>query len=87
MSVTEFAEQAGVSAWTLYDWRRRLSCSVAAEAAPAKVDLIEVSIARSGSAPGGGMVVRLGDGHRSIAVPPGFDGDELRRLVSVLESC
>lgn len=87
LSVTEFAEQAGLSAWTLYDWRRRLSSPVAAEATPAKAELIEVSIARSGSAPGGGMVVRLGDGHRSIAVPSGFDGDELRRLVTVLESC
>lgn len=86
LSVTKFAEQAGVSAWTLYDWRRRLS-SVAAGATPPKVELIEVSIARSEPAGSGGMVVRLGDGHRSIVVPPGFDGDELRRLVTVLESC
>jgi hypothetical protein len=33
------------------------------------------------------MVVRVGDGRRSIEVPRGFDGDDLRRLVAVLESC
>lgn len=86
LSVTEFADQAGVSPWTLYDWRRRLSSSVAAEATTAPAKLIEVTVTQP-EPTAAGMVVRLGDGRRSIVVPSAFDGDELRRLVEVLESC
>ena len=86
LSVLEFAKRAGISAWTLYQWRRRLP--PATETVPAeRPKLIEVAITGPSLGAGSGMVVRLGDGRRSIAVPVGFDGDELRRLVSVLESC
>ena len=87
LSVTEFAEQAGMSAWTLYDWRRRLLSSVATEATSTPARLIEVTLAQPEPLAAAGMVVRLGDGRRSIVVPSGFDDDELRRLVEVLESC
>lgn len=86
LSVTEFASRVGLTAWTLYQWRRRLSASVDMESATPP-ELIEVGIAGPRRCIGDGMVLRLGDGRRSIEVPPGFDGDELRRLVSVLESC
>lgn len=86
LSVTEFATRVGVSAWTLYQWRRRLPLATGAEPTPTP-KLIEVAITRPSPCAGSGMVVRLGDGRRSIAVPAGFDGDELRRLVSVIESC
>lgn len=89
LSVTAFAEEAGLSAWTLYDWRRRLSRTEPPEqeCLPSKPKLIEVAVARPELASEVHMVVRLGDGRRSIAVSHGFDGDDLRRLVSVLESC
>lgn len=89
LSVTAFAAQVGLSAWTLYEWRRRLlgTASTKQESPPTGPRLIEVSIARP-ELPGDAVViVRLVDGRRSIAVPHGFDGEELRRLVSVLESC
>ena len=54
---------------------------------PAEPKLIEVAIAQPGPVHDAPMVVRLGDGRRSIAIAPGFDSGELRRLVAVLESC
>jgi len=86
LSVLEFAKRAGISAWTLYQWRRRLPLATDAEPTPTP-KLIEVAVAQPSLGAGSGMVVRLDDGRRSIAVPAGFDGDELRRLLSVLESC
>jgi len=85
LSVTDFAEEVGVSPCTLYQWRRRLSAAIPNELPPPQ--LIEVAIARPESSSDSGLVVRLGDGRRSIAVPAGFDGDELRRLVTALEKC
>lgn len=91
LSVTDYAAVAGVSAWTLYQWRRRL-----APVAPAgrKCDrattprLIEVSIARPPArSTVSDLVVRVCEGRRSIAVPCGFNDEDLRRLVLVLESC
>jgi transposase-like protein len=84
LSVREYAARAGLSAWTLYEWRRRLS-SLDSDETP---KLIEVAVAgRTSADAAGALVVRLGDGRRSIAVPAGFDSDELRRLMAVLESC
>lgn len=84
LSVSDYAKRIGVTGWTLYDWRRRLSGDGVREPA----QLVEVTVARGPSASnGGGLVVRVGDGRRSIELPRGFDGDDLRRLVAVLESC
>ena len=84
LSVSDYAKQIGVTGWTLYDWRRRLGGGRTRH----RAKLVEVTVARSTGAEGdGAMVVRVGDGRRSIEVPRGFDGDDLRRLVAVLESC
>ena len=84
LSVSDFAKQIGVTGWTLYDWRRRLGSGRAGD----RAKLVKVTVARSAGAQGSGaLVVRVGDGRRSIEVPRGFDGDDLRRLVAVLESC
>ena len=86
LSVTDYAEQIGVSAVTLYQWRRRLAASTAA--ADGRANMVEVTIARPRWVSSVEcMIVRVGDGHRSIEVPRGFDGDDLRRLVTALESC
>ena len=42
---------------------------------------------RPAAVSGGGLVVRLSGGRRSIEVPRGFDEDDMRRLVTALESC
>lgn len=85
LSVADYAERIGVSVPTLYQWRRRLESPTASDAAGAK--LVEVTVTRPAASGCDGMVVRVCDGRRSIEVPSGFDGDDLRRLVAVLESC
>jgi hypothetical protein len=86
LSVAAYAERVGVSAWTLYQWRRRLSSSTGRRRRHA--NLVEVTIARPSRATGGGcLVVLVNEGRRSIEVPRGFDTDELRRVVTALESC
>ncbi len=100
LTVTEYAEEIGVAAATLYQWRRRLA--VDAEdyrGAPQRpMGLVEVELgtaptsASSSSGYGprnervGTFTVRLDRG-RGIEVPREFDDAELRRLVTVLESC
>jgi transposase-like protein len=88
LSVAEFAHRMGVSVPTLYMWRRRLGSSHGTEALPAK--FVEVTVRPSSASTHtepGAMVVRLCSGRRSVDVPIGFDDDELRRLITTLESC
>jgi hypothetical protein len=82
-----YAEQLGVSAWTLYQWRRRLSGSGDDVSEADQGKLVEVTMARQSRSSGGSLVVRVNEGRRSIEVPRGFDDDDLRRLVAALESC
>jgi hypothetical protein len=97
-SVREFAEEKGVSAWSLYGWRSRLGIvrcpkgrerkaarcrEVAAEAELVPVDVV-------GGEPDGVvgsqplLEVEIGDVR--VRVPRGFDAEELGRLVSVLRA-
>jgi len=88
LSIAEFAARAGVSTWTFYQWRRRLS--EGAKPQTASTRLVEVSVAPVAAATATsrstGLAVELSTGHR-IEVEGGFDGQELKRLVGVLESC
>ena len=90
LSVTEYAHELGVTASTLYRWQRRLRGQGENEdLAATPFGLVEVGLRVDGAhAPveSEGLVVRVG-GDRRIEVPRGFDGDHLRRLVTVLESC
>jgi transposase-like protein len=84
-SVKEFAARAGISAWSLYQWRRRLSRGVSGrDQQPAR--LVEVALVQKERSQAGRLRVRLRCGHR-VDVPAGFDDAELRRLIGVLESC
>jgi transposase-like protein len=87
LSVAHYAEQVGVSAWTLYQWRRRLDDATKRDGADS--NLVEVAIVQpmATSATAGSLVVRVGEGRHSIEVPRGFDSDDLCRLVVALESC
>ena len=89
LSVTDYAELIGVTAATLYQWRRRLAA--AGDDAPAPGNLVEVTIARPTpsaiSSSRNNLLVRIGDGRRSIEVPRAIEADDLRRLIAVLESC
>jgi transposase-like protein len=88
LSVAEYADQIGVSAATLYQWRRRLSGEAVEKGrAGDLVGLVEVTVDREAVMDGTrGFLVRLG-GERCIDVPAKFNDGELRRLVRVLESC
>lgn len=87
LSVTEYAEEIGVTASTLYQWRRRLAEEGRSREAGSAFGLVEVTIDGRGSkAESDPLVVRL-EGGRCIEIPEGFDGVELQRLVRVLESC
>lgn len=84
LSVTDFAASAGVSAWTLYEWRRRLAGSSGGrDTAPR---LVELAVVPASEPAGTGIRVDLRSGHR-LEVRAGFDDHELRRLIGVLESC
>jgi len=93
--MAEYAGQLGVTATTLYQWRRRLSAGDGPRSARKTTEtrrpaLVEVIVDRGHpndvNAAGRCAIVRL-RGDRSIEVPRGFDGDDLRRLVTLLESC
>lgn len=89
LSVAEYAEEIGVTASTLYQWRRRLGEGAGKRRAQSAFGLVEVAIGdgREGAkAELEHLVVRLAGGRR-IVVPGGFDSTELRRLIAVLESC
>lgn len=84
LSVTDFAASVGMSAWTLYEWRRRLAGSDDGRDAPPR--LVEVAVVPASAPTGTGIRVELRSGH-GLEVRAGFDGHELRRLIEVLESC
>ena len=84
LSVSDFAASVGMSAWTLYEWRRRLSGSVSRRDDTPR--LVEVSVVPSTTPTSTGIRVELRSGHR-LDVRAGFDDHDLRRLIGVLESC
>jgi transposase-like protein len=90
MSVAEAADEVGITATTLYQWRRRLSATPDVGLQPASESkLVRVHVRRREEQPREArrsVVLRLG-GERSIEVPDGFDADELARLIPVVVAC
>ena len=88
LSMADYADELGVTAATLYQWRRRLSADDAAEfETPGSLGLVEVAIeGRPSAGAVGPIVVRLGHG-RCVELPRRFDDDDLIRLLEILESC
>ncbi len=88
LSVTDYAFEIGVTAATLYQWRRRLSAPGGGDRTQDGAGLVEVTVKRGPvTENAGSYVVRVRGVDRCIEVPRGFDCDELRRLVTLLESC
>ncbi len=83
LSVSAFAEQEGLSAATLYSWRRRLRRSTAQNST---VPLVEVCVDDEVDPPPVQMVVVISDGTR-IELSPDFDESALERLLGVLDRC
>jgi len=91
LSVTEAAEEVGVTPVTLYAWRRRLRGWIdneENEADEAPTQLIRVHLRTNEEAERTSMpfVLRLG-GDRVVEVPSGFDAKELARLIEVVSEC
>ena len=91
LSVAEYAGKIGVTAATLYIWRRRLASESCRQPQGDACGLVRVEVRRDAQRPAPDsdpepLVVRVGR-RRSIAVPPRFDADELARVIEVLETC
>ena len=84
-SMANYAARIGVSAPTFYQWRRRLESPAHRQRSRPK--MVEVALAGPSADAGGGMAVRVCEGRRSIEVRRQFDGQDLRRLVMLLDSC
>jgi len=82
LSVAAFARERGLSKWRLYEGRQRLRKR---KSRAKKADFVEVHV-RPVQPARSPIEVELEAGMR-VHVPPGFDEDELRRLLGVLSSC
>lgn len=97
-SVREFAQEKGVSAWSLYGWRSRLGFSggrkrsgptaktrgsTSAEAEFIAVEVVDEESARVVGEP---PLLEVEIGDVRVRVPRGFDAEEIGRLVSVLRA-
>jgi len=79
LSLRRFARERGLDPQRLARWRRQLDGGRAPEATFVEVARPDVAAARAG-----GFEVVLGAGH-VVRVGLGFDAEELRRLLAVLE--
>lgn len=94
-SVRQFAEDKGLSAWSMYRWRRRLGLSKrrgrrdVGAGNEAETELVAVDVISSGrlvsSGDEGFLVVEVGADMR-VQVRRGFDEAELSRLLTVMRS-
>ena len=87
LSVAEYADEIGVTATTLYSWRRRLESSPPGPQGEA-AGLVRVQVCRNvnHAVTPAALVVRVGN-DRAIEIPPGFDAEDLVRVIEVLEAC
>ena len=75
VSVAEYAEEIGVSPWTVYSWRSRF------EPARPCADLIEVD------QPPPTCTIEIVAGALTVRVPPGCDPDDLERVLQIVRAC
>lgn len=87
LSVAEYADELGVTPTTLYSWRRRLDSSAPGSRREAS-GLVRVQVCGNveRAVTHAALVVRVG-ADRAIEIPPGFDAEELARVIGVLEAC
>ena len=85
LSVAAFAEEADLSAATLYSWRRRLGRAATRSEGSG---LLEVCVSDDGrsASPSGPMVLIVAAGAR-IELDADFDEQALERLLGVLDRC
>ncbi|MFO1052227.1 MAG: helix-turn-helix domain-containing protein [Planctomycetota bacterium] len=80
-SVRAFARELGLSAWTIYGWRKRFRFTSDVEHGP-QVDLVEVqTIVPLGT------TIEIAFADATIRVPPGFADEDLKRVILAMRSC
>jgi len=82
--VAQYAAEIGVSAWTIYTWKKRFGSGRARQAKRAvarQAELIEIS--RRGLAQG----IEIELGPATVRVPLGFDAEDLERVLRAVRSC
>lgn len=82
-SVAQFAAQRGLNAATLYWWRSQLRRRDQVEPEFVPIEIVDAKRATDRDARAG-FELELRGGRR-LRVPPGFDADELARLISAIE--
>jgi transcriptional regulator with XRE-family HTH domain len=87
ISVSDFAGELGVSAVTLYQWRRRLAGG-GSQKKPLPSGLIELKMdgATKVEQKPSGLRLHL-DEHGVLEIPCDFDAEALSRLIEVLRAC
>lgn len=87
LSVAEYADEIGVTPTTLYNWRRRLESRPPGPQGEA-AGLVRVQMCRNvdQAVTPAALVVRVGN-DRAVEIPPGFDAENLVRVIEVLETC
>jgi hypothetical protein len=81
--VAQYAAEIGVSAWTVYTWKKRFGSGRTRKRRDVarRADLVEVSR----RAPADAIEIQLGP--VTVRVPAGVDADDLRRVLEVARSC
>ncbi len=91
LSVSEYADEMGVTPATLYVWRRRLSAELQgnprADGPGQGLVRVQVRDEQQDASEGRSVLVLRLNGGRSIEVPANFDTHALARVVEVLERC
>lgn len=86
VSLREFAQRHGISAWTLYGWRRRLSAK--ASAAPAlEPQLVAVEVVGLEQRPREFVYEIVLQGGTCLRVPRDFEAARVAELVALVRAC
>lgn len=83
-----FAQEHGVTTWTLYDWRQRAIHDEGAarrRCRPTRVRLAPVHVVTAATDPGGDLEIVLASGDR-VRVSAAVSVEALRRVVQVLRT-
>jgi hypothetical protein len=86
LSTKAFCERRGISRSLLSYWRKRLTATEGAMSLAADRSGAFVPVRIVGPRQRESWIVELSDGTR-IHVPPGFDPEELRRLMREVRAC
>jgi transposase-like protein len=84
ISIPSLAKRLGVGHQRLYYWRHRLNGAPLTTLGP-EPQFVEVTVAMPRTESALAFVVHS-HGGRKVEIPPGFDAEELRRVLTVVEN-